>query len=236
MKTIIHRAAERGHLNHGWLDTWHSFSFGQYHDPEKTHFGTLRVLNDDSVKGGFGFGMHPHDNMEIITIPLKGALQHKDSTGGEGVIRKYDVQRMSAGSGIRHSEFNHSKDEDVTLLQIWVFPKERNITPGYDQKTFLPEERQNKLQYIVAPDVPTALKAHQDTWFSLGNFEKGKNVDYALHGADKGIYLFVIEGSVEIAGAKLGRRDGIGISQTDRITLKTGEGTELLLIEVPMQG
>ncbi len=236
MKTIIHRAAERGHLNHGWLDTWHSFSFGQYHDPEKTHFGALRVLNDDSVKGGFGFGMHPHDNMEIITIPLKGALQHKDSTGGEGVIRKYDVQRMSAGSGIRHSEFNHSKDEDVTLLQIWVFPKERNITPGYDQKTFLPEERQNKLQYIVAPDVPTALKAHQDTWFSLGNFEKGKNVDYALHGADKGIYLFVIEGSVEIAGAKLGRRDGIGISQTDRITLKTGEGTELLLIEVPMQG
>ena len=236
MKTIIHRAAERGHLNHGWLDTWHSFSFGQYHDPEKTHFGTLRVLNDDSVKGGFGFGMHPHDNMEIITIPLKGALQHKDSTGGEGVIRKYDVQRMSAGSGIRHSEFNHSKDEDVTLLQIWVFPKERNITPGYDQKTFLPEERQNKLQYIVAPDVPTALKAHQDTWFSLGNFEKGKNVDSALHGADKGIYLFVIEGSVEIAGAKLGRRDGIGISQTDRITLKTGEGTELLLIEVPMQG
>lgn len=234
MKTIIHRSGERGHLNHGWLDTRHSFSFGHYYDPDKMHFGALRVLNDDYVKGGFGFGKHPHDNMEIITIPLKGALEHKDNTGGHGVIKQYDVQRMSAGSGIEHSEFNHNKEEDVNLLQIWVFPKEQNIKPGYEQKTFLPEQRQNKLQYVVAPDVPTALKAHQDTWFSLGNFGEGQNVEYTLHGTDKGVYVFVIEGSAEIAGTKLNRRDAMGISQIEKVQIKTGAGTELLLIEVPM--
>ncbi|HTN46024.1 MAG TPA: pirin family protein [Flavipsychrobacter sp.] len=234
MKTILHRADERGHMNHGWLDTYHSFSFGHYHDAEKMHFGALRVLNDDYVKGGFGFGKHPHDNMEIVTIPLKGALEHKDSTGGHGIIRQYDVQRMSAGSGIEHSEFNHNKNEDVNLLQIWVFPKERNITPGYDQKTFLPQERENKLQYVIAPDVPTALKANQDTWFSLGNFNEGTQVQYELHGQDYGVYVFVIEGSATIANTTLGRRDAMGVSQTDRIQLTTGPQTELLLIEVPM--
>jgi redox-sensitive bicupin YhaK (pirin superfamily) len=234
MKTIIHRANERGHMNHGWLDTYHSFSFGHYHDADKMHFGALRVLNDDYVKGGFGFGKHPHDNMEIVTIPLKGALEHKDSTGGHGIIRQYDVQRMSAGSGIEHSEFNHNKNEDVNLLQLWVFPKERNITPGYDQKTYLPEERENKLQYVIAPDVPGALTANQDTWFSLGNFNEGTPIEYTLHGQDKGVYVFVIEGSATIGDTTLGRRDAMGVSQTENIQITTGPQTELLLIEVPM--
>jgi redox-sensitive bicupin YhaK (pirin superfamily) len=236
MKTVIHKAAERGHLNHGWLDTYHSFSFGQYYDPSKIHFGALRVLNDDYVKGGFGFGKHPHDNMEIVTIPLKGALEHKDSTGGHGVIKQYDVQRMSAGSGIEHSEFNHNKNEEVNLLQIWVFPKERNGAPSYEQKTFLPEERKNKLQYVVAPDVPTAVSIHQDAWFSLGNFDTPQTLTYPLHHADNGVYLFVIEGSVEIADTILEKRDAMGVSQTAELKINVKPNTEILLIEVPMHG
>ena len=234
MKTTIHKATDRGHMNHEWLDTYHSFSFGHYHDPEKVHFGALRVLNDDYVKGGFGFGKHPHDNMEIITIPLKGALEHKDSTGGQGVIKQYDVQLMSAGSGIEHSEFNHNKNEDVNLLQIWVFPKVRNIEPRYDQKTFLPSERINKLQYVVAPDVDGALKPNQDTWFSLGNYDADQTINYKMHGQQSGIYVFVIEGAVTIGDTILDRRDAIAISGTDSVDIQTSAGTEILIIEVPM--
>lgn len=235
MKQQIHRAADRGHVQHGWLDTWHSFSFGSFYNPQKMHFGALRVLNDDVIKGGFGFGKHPHDNMEIITIPLLGALEHRDSTGGQGVIKQYDVQRMSAGAGIEHSEFNANKNEDVSLLQIWVYPKERNITPSYDQKTFLPSDRKNRLQYIVAPDNPTALKAHQDTWFSLGDFDTDQRVEYKLHEPNMGVYIMVIEGSATIGDDTLLKRDAIGISDTASIQLTTtSPQTQLLIIEVPM--
>jgi quercetin 2,3-dioxygenase len=235
MKTIFHKASERGHANHGWLDSYHSFSFANYHDPEKIHFGALRVLNDDKVDGGEGFGKHPHDNMEIVTIPLTGDLKHEDSTGRKEVIRQYDVQIMSAGSGIAHSEMNANPDKDVTLLQIWVFPKERNITPRYDQKTFRPEDRINKLQTVVAPDNDEAVYIHQEAWFSLGNFETGFRSEYKLNKQGNGVYAFVIEGEVTINGNKLNRRDAIGIWETDQLDIKADTAAELLLIEVPME-
>lgn len=235
MKTIFHKASERGHANHGWLDTHHSFSFANYHDPEKIHFGALRVLNDDKVEGGYGFGKHPHDNMEIVTIPLTGDLKHEDSTGRKEVIRQYDVQIMSAGSGIAHSEMNANPDKEVTLLQIWVFPKERNITPRYDQKTFRPEDRINKLQTVVAPDNDAAVYIHQDAWFSLGNFTEGFTTEYKFNKSNNGVYAFLIEGKVTINGNKLNKRDAIGIWETDQLDIKADTAAELLLIEVPME-
>ncbi|MCE3282629.1 MAG: pirin family protein [Chitinophagaceae bacterium] len=235
MKTILHKASDRGHANHGWLDTYHSFSFGQYHNPARVHFGALRVLNDDTVKGGYGFGKHPHDNMEIVTIPLKGDLKHEDSTGRKEVIRQYDVQIMSAGSGIAHSEMNANQDKDVELLQIWVFPKERNITPRYDQKTFRPEDRLNKLQTVVAPGDSEGVYIHQDAWFSLGNFEKGFATGYTLNKTGNGVYAFVIEGEVTVNGTQLGKRDALGISDIDTLDIKADTAAELLLIEVPME-
>jgi quercetin 2,3-dioxygenase len=235
MKTTFHKASERGHANHGWLDSYHSFSFANYHDPKKIHFGALRVLNDDKVEGGYGFGKHPHDNMEIVTIPLTGDLKHEDSTGRKEVIRQYDVQIMSAGSGIAHSEMNANADKDVTLLQIWVFPKERNITPRYDQKTFRPEDRINKLQTVVAPDNDEAVYIHQDAWFSLGNFEKGFTTEYKLNKSSNGVYAFLIEGEVAINGNKLNKRDAIGIWEIDQLDIIADTAAELLLIEVPME-
>ncbi|HQE11268.1 MAG TPA: pirin family protein [Flavipsychrobacter sp.] len=235
MKTIFHKSAERGHMNFGWLDTYHSFSFGQYYDAKKMHFGALRVLNDDVVKGGNGFGTHPHDNMEIVTIPLVGALEHQDSSGGKGVIHVNDVQLMSAGSGIEHSEYNYHPTEDVNFLQIWIYPKERNIAPRYDQKTFLPEERINKLQYVVAPNDSSALNAHQDTWISLGNFDKGQQLTYSFHQQNMGLYLMVLEGSVLINDSLLNRRDAIAIADTHSIDINMEESkTQLILIEVPL--
>jgi redox-sensitive bicupin YhaK (pirin superfamily) len=234
MKTIFHKASERGHANHGWLDSYHSFSFANYHDPEKIHFGALRVLNDDKVEGGNGFGKHPHDNMEIVTIPLTGDLKHEDSTGRKEVIRQYDVQIMSAGSGIAHSEMNANADKDVTLLQIWVFPKERNITPRYDQKTFRPEDRINKLQTVVAPDNDEAVYIHQDAWFSLGNFEQGFTTEYKLNKSSNGVYAFLIEGEATINGNKLNKRDAIGVWETDQLNIMADTAAEVLLIEVPM--
>ena len=234
MKKIVFTADTRGHVNHGWLDAHHSFSFGSYYDPARVHFGMLRVLNDDIVQAGMGFGMHPHDNMEIVTIPLSGALEHKDTTGGHGVIKQYDVQVMSAGSGLYHSEFNHSKTEAVNLLQIWVFPKEKNISPRYDQKTYLPTERVNKLQTVVAPDNAEALYVHQDTWFSLGNFEAGKSVDYTINKEGNGVYLFVIEGTVTVDDTVLNKRDALGIYDTNTIKINATTNAEFLLIEVPI--
>jgi len=234
MKKILYTAETRGHVNHGWLDAHHSFSFGSYYDPSRVHFGMLRVLNDDIVQGGMGFGMHPHDNMEIVTIPLSGALEHKDTTGGAGVIKQYDVQVMSAGSGLYHSEFNHSKTDAVNLLQIWVFPKEKNITPRYDQKTYLPTDRINKLQIVVAPNDTEALYVHQDTWFSLGNFDAGKSVDYNFNKEGHGVYLFVIEGSVTVDNTLLNKRDAIGIYETNTIKISANTSAEFLLIEIPM--
>lgn len=235
MKTTLHKADTRGHANHGWLNSHHTFSFAGYYDPTRVHFGLLRVLNDDIVKGGAGFGQHPHDNMEIISIPLKGALEHGDNTGGHGIIRSGEVQIMSAGSGIAHSEKNASKSEDVNFLQIWVFPKERNISPRYDQKLFASEERKDKFQAVVSPEKnETSLWINQDAWFSLGNLSKGFNGEYNVQKTSNGVYVFVIEGDVTVNGQKLNKRDGYGVWDTDKLSITADSDAEVLLIDVPM--
>ncbi len=235
MNTILYKASERGHANHGWLNSYHSFSFGGYHDAKKVHFGALRVLNDDTVKGGFGFSKHPHDNMEIVSIPLSGDLQHQDSTGRNEIIRQGDVQIMSAGKGIAHSEMNANKDKEVKFLQVWVFPKEQDITPRYEQKTFAPESRKNAIQTVVAPDDSSAVWINQDAWFSLASLDKDFNATYNFKGKGNGLYVFVIEGSVTVNGQELSKRDALGISETDAVTLTATANAEVLLIEVPMQ-
>jgi len=234
MKTILHKAATRGHADHGWLNSYHSFSFANYHDAERMHFGALRVLNDDTVKQGMGFGKHPHDNMEIVSIPLYGDLHHKDSTGRDKIIRQNDVQIMSAGSGIAHSETNANHDKDVKFLQVWVFPKERNIEPRYEQKTFLPEDRQDQLLTVVAPDDDKAVWINQDAWFSLGKFSKDLSINYKWHKEGNGVYVFVLNGNITINDQTLEARDGYGISETDAINIKADADAEILLIEVPM--
>ena len=233
MNTIIHKANERGKVNHGWLKANHSFSFANYYDPKKEQFGTLRVLNDDVVEAGFGFGMHPHNNMEIVTIPLKGALKHKDSSGGEGVIKTGDVQIMSAGKGIMHSEMA-TNDEDVNLFQIWVFPKKVNIEPRYDQRFFDEKDRENKWQIVVSPnEVHNALWINQDAYFSLGNFDT--ITSYKLNNENNGVYLMVIEGEIEIDGNVLSKRDAIGISDATDFQINVLQPAKLLTIEVPMK-
>ena len=233
MNTIIHKANERGNVNHGWLKANHSFSFANYYDQKKEQFGTLRVLNDDVVEAGFGFGMHPHNNMEIVTIPLKGALKHKDSSGGEGVIKTGDVQIMSAGKGIMHSEMA-TTDEDVNLFQIWVFPKKVNIEPRYDQRFFDENDRENKWQIVVSPnEVHNALWINQDAYFSLGNFDTATS--YKLNNENNGVYLMVIEGEIEIDGNTLTNRDAIGITDATDFQINVLQPAKLLAIEVPMK-
>ncbi len=235
MNTVLHKANTRGHANHGWLDTNHTFSFAHYYDPTRMHFGALRVLNDDFVEGGMGFGTHPHDNMEIISIPLLGDLEHKDSMGNTAVIRQNDVQIMSAGTGIYHSEYNKNKDKKVNFLQIWVFPKLRNITPRYDQITFKPEDRINKLQQVVSPSKnDEGVWINQDAWFHLGNLKKGFTSDYSIKQKGNGVYAFVIDGEVTINEQQLSKRDGFGIWDTDKITIAANNDAELLLMDVPM--
>lgn len=235
MKTVIHKAETRGHANHGWLDSHHTFSFAGYHDPLRVHFGALRVLNDDIVQGGRGFGLHPHDNMEIISIPLKGSLEHGDNTGGHGIIQSGEIQIMSAGSGIAHSEKNASPTESVNFLQIWVFPKERNIQPRYDQKLFPAESRVNKFQTVVSPDKhDNSLWINQDAWFSLGKMNAGISTEYVLNKNTNGVYVFVIEGDVTVNGQKLNKRDGLGVWDTDKLSVVAGSDAEVLLMEVPM--
>ena len=220
MKSILHRAETRGHANHGWLDSHHSFSFANYYDPERVHFGMLRVLNDDIVTGGMGFGTHPHDNMEIVSIPLRGALQHQDTTGRKEIIKTNDVQIMSAGSGIAHSEYNASKTDAVNFLQIWIIPKLKNIPPRYEQKTLNPEDRANKLQTVVSPEKEsTGVWINQDTWFVMGNLKQGFSTDYNIKKTGNGVYAFILEGDVTVDGQKLNKRDGIGISDTDKISM-----------------
>lgn len=233
MNTIIHKANERGNVNHGWLKANHSFSFANYYDPKKEQFGTLRVLNDDIVEAGFGFGMHPHNNMEIVTIPLKGALKHKDSTGNEGIIKAGDVQIMSAGKGIMHSEMA-TADEDVNLFQIWVFPKNINIDPRYDQRFFDEKERSNNWQIVVSPNEEHhALWINQDAYFSLGNFDS--STSYKLNKEDNGVYLMVIEGEIEIEGNVLSNRDAIGITDAKDFQINILKSAKLLAIEIPMK-
>jgi redox-sensitive bicupin YhaK (pirin superfamily) len=234
MEKVIHKAEDRGHANHGWLDAHHSFSFANYYNPERTRFGVLRVLNDDIIQAGEGFGTHPHDNMEIVTIPLTGELAHKDSTGNKEVIRKNEVQIMSAGSGLTHSEFNNSKTDEINLLQLWVFPKERNIKPRYDQKVFEPADRQNKIQTLVSPKDENALWINQDAYFSRADIDKEVEVEYDLNTKKNGVYVFVIEGKVEIDGELLSKRDAVGVTEADKIKITAKEKSEVLLIEVPL--
>ena len=236
MKTKLFKAADRGSADYGWLKPNYYFSFAQYHNPGKVHFGMLRVLNDDFIAGGGAFPTHPHDNMEIVTIPFSGAIQHKDSTGGQGIIKAGDIQIMSAGTGVQHSEANASATEPITLFQVWVFPKERNITPRYDQKTFDINERINKWQIIVSPiAADNGLWINQDARFALTKLETGVSVDYTNAFKGNGVFLVVINGSVNINGQQLNKRDALGIEDTDMFSITTIEEAELLVIEVPMQ-
>ena len=235
MKTIIHKAESRGHINHGWLDTYHTFSFANYYDPERVHFGTLRVINDDTIAAGEGFGQHPHDNMEIITIPLYGDLEHKDSMGNHGIIHHGDIQVMSAGTGIFHSEFNANKEIATQLLQIWVFPDKKNVTPRYDQISLADIAKSNGLYQILSPNANEAgVWIHQQAWFHLGELSEGWTGTYSFKGQNTGVYLFVIEGNITVVGQTLNRRDGIGISETNAIDISTTSQTQLLIMEVPM--
>lgn len=236
MKTIYYKATHRGHANHGWLDAYHSFSFAGFHDATKVHFGALRVLNDDKIIGGRGFGMHPHDNMEIVTIPLSGDLEHADSMGNVGAISRGEVQVMSAGTGIYHSERNKNIDRALQLLQIWVFPKLRDIEPRYDQRAFSIEDRKNQFQTLVSPlgSDDSGMGINQDAWFSLINLDQDKEANYGIKLNTNGVYAFVIEGEAEINGQILGRRDALGISETNEVLIKAKTDTEILLIDVPM--
>jgi redox-sensitive bicupin YhaK (pirin superfamily) len=235
MKTVFHKSTERGHANHGWLNAHHSFSFASYNNPEKVHFGLLRVLNDDIVAPGQGFGMHPHDNMEIVTIPLSGTLEHKDSMGNIGVIKPNEIQAMSAGAGLMHSEYNHSKTEPINLLQIWVFPKERNIKPRYEQKVFSASDKEGKFKTIVAPEKSDdVMWINQDAYFSLGKFSEAVTKEYSIQHKGNGAYVFVIEGGASLNGQKLGKRDAVGVWEIDKFSLEIEAGSEILVIDVPM--
>lgn len=235
MKTVFHQHDTRGHADHGWLNSYHTFSFANYYNPERVHFGALRVLNDDTVMAGRGFGTHPHDNMEIISIPLAGDLEHKDSMGNEAIIREGDVQVMSAGTGIFHSEFNRNKDREVKFLQIWLFPDRKSVTPRYDQISLRDEEKQNELYQILSPDPEDAgVWIYQQAWFHMGKFTENKTINYALKNKQNGLYVFIIEGKAAAAGQEMGRRDGLEISDTPSLTFEVNPGTQLLLMEVPM--
>ena len=234
--TILHKAETRGDANHGWLHSRHTFSFANYNNPERMHFGALRVLNDDSVEAGMGFGTHPHDNMEIISIPLEGDLEHKDSMGTTSVIQHGDVQVMSAGTGIYHSEYNKNKDKPVKFLQIWVFPNKKNVKPRYDQITLNLADRHNQLQQILSPNPEDAgVWIYQNAWFHLGKFDKGVSSDYTIKAKDNGVYAFILSGDVTINNQKLNVRDGYGIWDTDMISIKADSDAEFLLMDVPMK-
>lgn len=232
----IYRADSRGFADHGWLKSYHTFSFAGYHNPDRMHFGVMRVLNDDTVKGGMGFGTHPHDNMEIISIPLEGDLEHKDSMGNTTVIRKGDIQVMSAGTGIYHSEYNKNKDEAVKFLQIWLFPNKRNVQPRYDQLTMELADRHNRLQQVLSPDPnDEGVWIHQDAWFHVGHFDKDVSANYSIKRAGNGIYAFVLKGSFEVNGEVLSNRDAIGIWDINAVDVKSlEEGSEILLMDLPM--
>jgi redox-sensitive bicupin YhaK (pirin superfamily) len=233
--TVLHRAETRGHANHGWLNSHHTFSFANYYNPDRMHFGALRVLNDDEVQAGMGFGRHPHDNMEIISIPLEGDLEHQDSMGNVATIRRGDVQVMSAGTGITHSEYNKNKDQKVKFLQIWIFPREKNVTPRYSQVSLKEEDRHNKLQQVVSPHRDgEGAWINQDAWIHMGKLDKGASATYNLKLKENGVYVFVLEGNLTVNGEDLGTRDGLGIRDTEEVKLKATKEAEVLLIEVPM--
>jgi redox-sensitive bicupin YhaK (pirin superfamily) len=235
VNSILHRSDSRGDANHGWLHSRHTFSFADYYDPERVNFGTLRVLNDDIVEAGMGFGTHPHENMEIISLPLEGDLEHKDSMGNISVIKQGDIQVMSAGSGITHSEYNKNKDRLVKFLQIWVFPNRKNVEPRYDQITLNDSDRHNKLQQILSPyPGDEGVWIYQNAWFHLGKFDKGFVTDYKIKAKGNGIYSFVLSGDLTINNQDLKSRDGFGILDIEKISIKAVNDAELLLMEVPM--
>jgi hypothetical protein len=231
---VIHRAETRGFADHGWLKSHHTFSFASYHNPERVHFGALRVLNDDEVAGGMGFGEHPHDNMEIISIPLAGALQHRDSMGNSAIIQSGEIQVMSAGTGVRHAEFNPNRNEKSKFLQIWVFPNKKNVEPRYDQITIDWQSR-NEFVQILSPSTNDAgVWIHQDAWFNLAQFDADFEKNYSLHQTDNGVYVFVLRGKVKINDETLNTRDGMGIWNTKDFSVKAEENSEFILMEVPM--
>lgn len=235
-KIILHKANTRRYEDHGWLKTFHTFSFANYYNPERLHFGALRVINDDTIEGGMGFDMHPHDNMEIITIPLEGDLQHKDSMGNSSIIRTGDIQVMSAGTGVFHSEYNYNKDKPIKLLQIWVSPNKKNAKPRYHQLTLREGDRHNKLQQVLSPHKNDAgVWIHQDAWFHMGKFDKGFNADYEIKFIGHGIYVFVISGDITINEEKLNARDGLGLLFTNTIHIEAQSDAEFLIIEVPIE-
>lgn len=235
MKSVLHKADTRGHADHGWLNSHHSFSFAGYHNPERNNFGVLRVLNDDRVAPGKGFGTHPHDNMEIISIPLEGDLEHKDSMGNVTTIKEGDVQVMSAGTGIFHSEYNKNSDKEVKFLQIWVFPNKRNVEPRYDQISIREIEENNAFYQVLSPNQnDQGVWVHQEAWFHLGSFDTESVAQYQFKKEGNGVYVFVLEGEVEINGQKLEKRDGFGIWEVKDLDFKSLGPSKVLLMEVPM--
>lgn len=235
MKTILHKANTRGHANHGWLNSYHSFSFAGYHNPERMNFGVLRVLNDDEVAGGMGFSTHAHHDMEIISIPLEGDLEHKDSMGNTTVIKEGDVQAMSAGSGVQHSEKNKNRDRKVKFLQIWILPKKPNVDPRYDQITLKKESLKNRFQQILSPKPEDeGVWIHQDSWFYLGEFSRDKKVEYHLNNEANGVYIFLLEGSCMVDDQLLEKRDGYGITEATKLNIGAIGHAKILLMEVPL--
>ncbi|MCB0649696.1 MAG: pirin family protein [Saprospiraceae bacterium] len=236
MNTILHKAETRGHANHGWLDSRHTFSFANYYNPQRMHFGVLRVLNDDSVANGRGFSTHPHDNMEIISIPLEGDLEHKDSMGNVATIKQGDIQVMSAGTGVFHSEYNKNQDKEVKFLQIWVFPNKKQVTPRYDQITLDPAKLKNNLHQILSPNPEDeGVWIHQNAWFHMGIFDKGESQTYPFKDPSNGVYAFLLDGAATIEGQPLQKRDGFGVWNTDKIEITANEKSRILLMEVPME-
>lgn len=235
MNTVLHKADSRGHANHGWLDSHHTFSFASYYNPDRVHFGVLRVLNDDIVAPGKGFSTHPHDNMEIVSIPLEGDLEHQDSMGNVTVIKQGDVQVMSAGTGVFHSEYNKNSDKEVKFLQIWVFPNKKNVEPRYDQISIRDIEQDDAFYQVLSPNPDDqGVWVHQNAWFHLGNFKSAKNVSYTMKDPSNGLYVFVLEGSATAEGQELEARDGFGIWDTNEVKFETTPGSKILLMEVPM--
>lgn len=234
-QTVLHTADSRGGADHGWLKSYHTFSFAGYFNPERVQFGALRVLNDDSVDGGMGFGDHPHDNMEIISIPLEGSLQHKDSMGNLATIEPGEIQAMSAGTGIYHTEYNKDKNKAVKFLQIWVFPNKRNVEPRYDQIKIDTATQPNQLVQILSPNADDAgVWIYQDAWFNMAKVEKDSKVDYTIQKKGNGAYIFVLEGEISVEGQGLGRRDGFGIWDTEGFSITASTDAEFLIMDVPM--
>lgn len=236
MNSVLHKANTRGDANHGWLHSKHTFSFANYHNPERMHFGVLRVLNDDVVAPGMGFGTHPHQNMEIISIPMAGDLEHKDSMNNVTVIKSGDIQVLSSGTGITHSEYNKNKDKQVKFLQIWVIPNKKNVTPRYDQITLNVKDRNNQFEQVLSPNPEdSGVWIHQDAWFNMTNLDKDKELTYQLNNPEKnGVYVFVLKGDATINNQALNNRDGLGIWDVSQLDIKADSNTELLLMEVPM--